>query len=794
MTNSRCTRPYASTAPSPIDMPAESFITRRNDFDVSEVPPFQSRGRKMADTMQGDVWRAGSSNRHRSASAGLIASLVLLAMVFASSAACVVADESTATTRGEVADALRPVVAETTDDVADASKPERADRSETPAVKVAENAEPPVAAKVAAASPATATGQSSDADKPAATEKQAAADKPTTPDKPAEPLVTEPDKVGVAAAMPSKAEKAKENLGQRRQEEIGRNEELSFLQSKVTAQMLELEERMYRLSEALKNLEPENASRLLIGLKYAREELIQLQMKEIQASLTALNFRDAVLEQKQLLAKLQRLEQLLLSPDLDFQLQLERLRLMRELIRRLDAAIKEEEREKSSTEQTVAIEKQLEELRAKKASLRELIARQANHVAATNEIIAPDGDKSVDSEEKSADTVPADGKSRDSAVQAVAVDQRKTREQTSELETKLAAVVEAGTKMEQAVGLLQKNDPTNALTSESDALASLKAVLKTLDEDEKRLDAELAEEKFAMMRKDQANNRKATEGISEAAVQLGDAGAPARVELIRAAGSMSNAETGFGGRNAMSADGAQGEAIASLKYARELLNAESEKLLNRLRSEIKKRTLEGLVEMLDGQIAVRQTTERLGPKVKDGARAVVTSVAALANSEGKLIAIGEGLTSLVEETEFGIALPAALRSVTDAMNEVRDRLAQVDASEEVVAAEKLIEEDLEALLDAMKQLPSQSDAEGRKGAAGAGRRERELNRIIAELKMVRMLQIRVNRDTKNVEDVRPAELTAALRRRVENLYDRQSDVHDVTEQIAIERAEELLQQ
>jgi hypothetical protein len=172
---------------------------------------------------------------------------------------------------------------------------------------------------------------------------------------------------GATAAVPAvptkKDEKSKENLGQRRQGDVGRNEELSFLQSKVTAQMSELEERMFRLSEALKGLEPENASRLLIGLKYAREELIGLQMKEVQLALSSLKYSDAVVEEKQLLAKLQRLEQLLLSPDLDFQLQLERLRLMRDLMRRLDGAIKEEEREKSATNQAAAIEKQLEELR-----------------------------------------------------------------------------------------------------------------------------------------------------------------------------------------------------------------------------------------------------------------------------------------------------------------------------------------------------------------------------------------------------------------------------------------------
>jgi hypothetical protein len=208
------------------------------------------------------------------------------------------------------------------------------------------------------------------------------------------------------AGQPKKDEKPKENLGQRRQGDVGRNEELSFLQAKVTAQMSELEERMFRLSEALKGLEPENASRLLIGLKYAREELIGLQMKEVQLALSALKYSDAVVEEKQLLAKLQRLEQLLLSPDLDFQLQLERLRLMRDLMRRLDGAIKEEEREKSATDQSAAVEKQLEELRERMATLQEIIKRQTAHIQDNQKLAAvkdPDGVKDPD---KKADNPP----------------------------------------------------------------------------------------------------------------------------------------------------------------------------------------------------------------------------------------------------------------------------------------------------------------------------------------------------------------------------------------------------
>src|SRR5262249_37444623 len=150
----------------------------------------------------------------------------------------------------------------------------------------------------------------------------------------------------------------------------------------------------------------------------------------------------------------------------------------------------------------------------------------------------------------------------------------------------------------------------------------------------------------------------------------------------------------------------QGEALASLKYARELLAAEAERLANRLRAEIKKRTIEGLVQMLEGQTATRESTERLQLKLKDGGRAVVNSLVALSKAEGKLIVIGESLTSLVEETEYGIALPAALRSITEMMTDVKESLAKADASPEVVLLEKQIEEDLQTLLDAIKQLPS----------------------------------------------------------------------------------------
>ena len=106
--------------------------------------------------------------------------------------------------------------------------------------------------------------------------------------------------------------------------------------------MTELEERMFRLSEAVRSLEPENASRLRLALKFSREELILQQMKETQKLMREAQLSKAETEVRELLAKLEHLRNLLLAEDLDFPMKLARLRQMRESLGQLERIIKEE--------------------------------------------------------------------------------------------------------------------------------------------------------------------------------------------------------------------------------------------------------------------------------------------------------------------------------------------------------------------------------------------------------------------------------------------------------------------
>jgi hypothetical protein len=574
--------------------------------------------------------------------------------------------------------------------------------------------------------------------------------------------------------------------GQRSEREVTIGQQLGFREEQVHGEMSELEQRMFRLSEALKKLEPENSSRLIIGLKYAREELILHQMKEVQEALVAASLKGAVEEQKQLLAKLERLQQLLLSTDLDFEMRLERLRQIRETLKKLDSVIKEESREEKLSKAAAEKEKRLQTLAKRKATLEELVKRQTEHVN-NNTPLAKAGE--LNDEQRA-----AAGK--------LAGAQDATREATKALASELQDgaspknLVGAAADMQAAVDALKKPAPADALPPMEKALEQLKKELEEVARQEAEAKTALAKEKFEAMRKDQQANRGATDETSEMTRQLGSNGTAALAELMRASGSMAGAEGAFANSQAGQGNGEQGKALASLKYAKELLAEEAERLARQLRAEVKKRVTEGLTQMLQMQTAVRERTEALSPAVKERSRQALAALTALAKRQEKITATAQELINIVEETEFGIALPAALAAVRDATESVQLSLADGDASVETIQAEKQIEADLKAMLEVVSEMSDANSRRGRRGGNSPEEQRKELNRIISELRMLKLLESRVKQNTNQVDGKRAAEaaLSADLRRRIEQLEGRQSDIQEAAELLAIERGDEVPEQ
>jgi DNA repair exonuclease SbcCD ATPase subunit len=113
--------------------------------------------------------------------------------------------------------------------------------------------------------------------------------------------------------------------------------------------MRELEDRMIKLAGLLRDAQPDDAARLLLGVENAREQLILEQMQSITALLADIDLSQATNEQKQVLEKLQRLKDLLLHANVDLKIKLEQLQQVAEARQRIADLVAQEKAQVAAT-------------------------------------------------------------------------------------------------------------------------------------------------------------------------------------------------------------------------------------------------------------------------------------------------------------------------------------------------------------------------------------------------------------------------------------------------------------
>jgi hypothetical protein len=558
---------------------------------------------------------------------------------------------------------------------------------------------------------------------------------------------------------------------------VSDRDSIGFSQQNAAAQMNELEDRMFRLSEALRGLEPENASRLRLALKFSREEQILEQMRETFKLLKDAQLSKAETETKELIAKLEHLRNLLLAEDLDFQLKLARLRQMRETLAQLDRIVKEERRELGWSRFAMEERKRVGRVATRRPDLEVLIRDQQAVIADTKSLSENDKEGSKDDRAAIGDR---EAKVRNAAT-ALAGDPLFADLQPPHLRR---ALVQLGT----AVTSLEEADATAAVTAEDKALGLLREELTRLDEQVARTEKTIAAAEFGRRAGDQAKNRATSESLEASSARLGDVGVALRKDLIRASASMRSAEQGLGKSAAAPAADLQSSALDVLAKARDEFARSIERLLVELRAELQTRLISDLTEMHELQAAIRETTQAQAPRVAQKSRTALMMVTGLSKNEAELGERTEHLLAMVEETEYGIALPTTLRILSREMRSIEGWLKAADIAARTVALETRVEEDLLALVQGIiRRLSPATPPEPGAPLSQDGRaRERELNRLIAELKMVRLIQSRLIDDTVAVDKARPAAAVPppALRREVETLEATQEEIRDALAKIA----------
>ncbi len=228
----------------------------------------------------------------------------------------------------------------------------------------------------------------------------------------------------------------------------------------------------------------------------------------------------------------------------------------------------------------------------------------------------------------------------------------------------------------------------------------------------------------------------------------------------------------------------QEKALRELEQAK----AELERILRQLREEEMERMLVLLEarfrKMLAAQIAVYEQTKSLDA-TQAHAKEHELEIASgrLSRKEGLIVRDADRALILLREDGTSVAFPEAVEQAREDMQAVANRLAEVKLSEitqgleeDVIAA---LEETLAALQQAIKELREQK-ASQQKGGGEPG--EQPLVDQLAELRMIRALQMRINRRTQRYGQMiegRQA-LEAELLEALDHLADREERVFRAT--------------
>ncbi len=273
-----------------------------------------------------------------------------------------------------------------------------------------------------------------------------------------------------------------------------------------------------------------------------------------------------------------------------------------------------------------------------------------------------------------------------------------------------------------------------------------------------------------------------------------DEGNPARKRIEAAQERMRKAQKQLDEAQRKDAVAEQEKAKEELEKAR----AELERILRQMREEEVERVL-ALLEsrfrkMLEIQVRIYEDTVRLD-KVPEAERDLKIPIPAgkLASDERKLVVEADKALNLLLEEGSSVAFPETVSQMRDDMQQVSDRLdaAKVESitqgiEQDIIAA---LQEMIESLQKAQKDLEKQKQQQ----QAQPGQPEdMPLVDAIAELKMIRALQMRVNTRTqryarllKDAEDPVGQATDQDLREALAKLAERQETIYRLTRDIVL---------
>lgn len=269
---------------------------------------------------------------------------------------------------------------------------------------------------------------------------------------------------------------------------------------------------------------------------------------------------------------------------------------------------------------------------------------------------------------------------------------------------------------------------------------------------------------------------------------------PGRKQVQEATQDQKRAEENIAKKNREDASKNQDDAIKKLEEARKKL----EEILRQLREEEMERLLAALQarceQMLAMQIEVYEGTKRVDKAIgqnsdKKAGRDEELKSLQLSDREQDIVRLANKALELLEAEGSAVAFPEVFIQVRDDMKSVANRLGKVDVGQVTQTIEEDIIATLKEMVEALKK--AQQDMQNRRNQPpppmnNDPNQNRSLIDLIAELKIIRSMQVRVNSRTGIYARQYQGEQASDpdIQKELANLALRQQKIFEVTNNIA----------
>lgn len=513
---------------------------------------------------------------------------------------------------------------------------------------------------------------------------------------------------------------------------------LEIGQQAVLGRFDRFEQEMLKMAEQMRRQDPERSDLLFRAHSRSQQEQIISQMRVIfeQLAKEDVSFGDSIQRQEALVSSMKALLDVLQSENRIGDIEAERQRIQ-------------------------AIIKDVNKLLGDEKDARALTERGSDAERAAR--------KQEDIEKKAADLI--DSIKQDDDAKQAEEDSRSGKSESGQPKDG-----------EQKPGEPKDGEPKNGKDGEKPEEDPDKSRIQKKDDKDKQGDQSPSDDSQQGEKKDGEQSSQSQQGGQP---QESQQQTPGRQDLEQARDEMQRAIEELQKKNEKDASKHQDEAIKRLLEAKDKL----EEILRQLREEEKGLMLTSLEsrfrKMLSQQLLVYQDTVQLAAKGKDEPNLEPRS-RQLARREDEIVQEVNKAMILLQEEGSSVAFPEAVEAIRDDMRSITRLLDQSDVGELTQTVEQGVIEALEEMIDALKQEMQKQNEEKQQQQQGQPQQsqpgEQPLVDGLSELKMLRSLQLRINKRTQQLGKLAqgPEALNPELVGQLRTLSRRQAKIQRAT--------------